>query len=160
MMTSTPEDSIAIGSITPLRADDLGDVVAIDSALSGTSRRGFFEKRLAAALEEPGDFIYVGLRQEKRLVGYALARLVEGEFGKPGARAALDAIGVDPALRGKAAGRRLLAAVEELLRHKGVSELTSQVEWEKRGLLGFFASAGFAMAPRIVLTRPTAQPIS
>lgn len=159
-MTKKPKTSIGNSAIAPLTADDLDAVVAIDKALSGTSRRGFFEKRLAAALDEPGDFVYVGLRMEQQLVGYALARLVEGEFGKPGARAALDAIGVDPRHQGKTAGHQLLAAVEEVLRHKGVSELTSEVEWANQRLLGFFASTGFAMAPRIVLTRPTAQPIS
>ncbi len=148
------------GDITPLRAEDLDAVVAIDQALSGTSRRGFFEKRLSAALEHPGDFIYVGRRHEGRLVGYALTRLVDGEFGKPGARAALDAIGVDPGYQGKMIGRQLLAAVEDILRHKGVSELTSQVEWANQDLLGFFAGAGFSMAPRVVLTRPTDTHIS
>ncbi len=147
------------GKITPLGADDLEAVIAIDKTLSGTSRRGFFEKRLAAALDEPGDFIYVGLREGKRLVGFALARLVEGEFGKPGARAMLDAIGVDPNHKSELAGHQLLSAVEEVLRNKGVGELTSQVEWENQNLLTFFASAGFTMAPRIVLTRPTDKPI-
>lgn len=159
-MNDTPQTSVAKGKIAPLNANDLDAVVAIDKALSGTSRRGFFEKRLAAALNEPGDFVYVGLRDGKQLVGYALARLVDGEFGKPGARAALDAIGVDPEHQGKTAGHQLLTAVEEVLRHKGVSELTSQIEWANQGLLRFFASAGFALAPRIVLTRPTDQPVS
>ena len=159
-MKEKPQTSAANGKIAPLSADDLDAVVAIDKALSGVSRRGFFEKRLAAALNEPGDFVYVGLRDGQQLFGYALARLVEGEFGKPGARAALDAIGVDPEHQGKTAGHQLLAAIEEVLRHKGVSELTSQVEWANQNLLRFFASTGFAMAPRIVLTRPTDQPIS
>lgn len=156
-MTQKPRQPIEDCFIEPLRADDLDDVVAIDKALSGASRRGFFEKRLAAALEEPGDFVYVGLRQGERLVGYALARLVAGEFGKPGARAVLDAIGVDPDLQGKTAGHRLLSAVEEVLRHKRVGELSSQVAWTNQDLLKFFASSGFSLAPRIVLTRSTAN---
>ena len=147
------------GKITPLDADDLEAVIAIDKTLSGISRRGFFEKRLAAALDEPGDFIYVGLREGKRLVGYALARLVDGEFGKPGARAMLDAIGVDANHKSEMAGHQLLSAVEEVLRNKGVGELTSQVEWKNQNLLTFIASAGFTMAPRIVLTRSTDKPI-
>ena len=158
-MARKSQGSTGDGKITPLGADDLEAVIAIDKALSGTSRRGFFEKRLAAALNEPGDFIYVGLREEKRLVGYALARLVEGEFGKPGARAMLDAIGVDANHQSEMAGHQLLTAVEDILRNKGVGELTSQVEWVNQNLLRFFANAGFTMAPRIVLTRPTDKPI-
>ncbi len=146
-------------TITPLRADDLEAVVAIDKALSGRSRRGFFEKRLAAALKQPADFVYVGLRRNDRLLGYALARLVDGEFGKPGARAALDAIGVSPSCQGKTIGHQMLTEIERILRHKGVTELSTQVRWPDQGLLTFFASAGFEMAPRVVLVRSTSEPL-
>ena len=159
-MTNTPKDTAGKSTTSPLSADDLDAVVAIDKVLSGRSRRGFFEKRLAAALEEPGDFVYVGLRSDLQLAGYAFARLVEGEFGQPDARAVLDAIGVDPGCQGEAAGQQLLTAVKDILRHKGVSALTSQIDWADQDLLGFFAGNGFAMAPRIVLTRSTALPIS
>ena len=145
--------------ITPLRADDLEAVIAIDTKLGGHSRRGFFEKRLAAALDEPGEFVYVGSREEGQLLGYALARFIDGEFGKPGARAALDAIGVDPDHQGRNVGQRMLHEVERVLRHKGVSELTSQVRWPDQDLIGFFEMAGFEVAPRIVLVRPTAEPL-
>ena len=143
--------------ITPLRADDLEAVVAIDKKLSGRSRHGFFEKRLTAALDEPGEFVYVGSREDDQLLGYALARLVDGEFGKLGGRAALDAIGVDPDHQGRNIGQRMLYEVERVLRHKGVSELTSQVRWADQDLIGFFEVAGFEVAPRIVLVRPTAE---
>jgi len=159
-MSENPQNSTGDSVIAPLTAEDLEAVIAIDRALSGVSRRGFFEKRLAAALEEPGDFVYVGLRQGQTLVGYALARLVEGEFGKPGARAVFDAIGVDSAHQGQSAGRKLLSAVGDVLRHKGVGELSSQLEWANQNLIGFFAAAGFAIAPRVVLTRSTDQPLS
>ncbi len=144
-------------TVKPLEAGDLEGVVAIDSALAGVSRRGFFEKRLAAALDHPGDYIHVGLHVAGRLSGYALAKLVDGEFGAPGARASLDAIGVDPARQDEGAGHRLLGTVEEILRRKGVGELTSQVDWRAHGLAGFLGEAGFALAPRIVLTRDTGK---
>ncbi len=144
--------------ISPLTADDLDAVVALDRVLSGISRRDFFQRRLERALEEPGDFVYVGLRLEDKLIGYALARLVDGEFGKPGASAALDAIGVHPDHQGKCAGRKLLAGVEDVLRHKGVSDFTSQIDWADRKLISFFASAGFELAPRIALARTTERP--
>ncbi len=143
------------GTIKPLCADDLEPVIAIDKAIAGKSRRGFFEKRLAAALSEPKDYIYVGLHDGGKLVGYALAKLVVGEFGQPGARASFDAIGVDPNHQGTGAGHRLLEAVEAILTHKGVGELTSHVDWSESAMLGFFSHAGFDLAPRVVLTRDT-----
>ena len=155
--TNTTSDDM---SVSPLCADDLDAVISIDKSLGGVSRRGFFEKRLAAALERPQDFVYVGLHREGMLVGFAMARLLEGEFGKSRTSAALDALGVAPDHQGKSAGHKLLAAVEEVLRHKGVSELTSQVDWQDHGLISFFADAGFDLAPRTVLTRNTSQPLS
>ncbi|MCP4316155.1 MAG: GNAT family N-acetyltransferase [Hyphomicrobiales bacterium] len=144
--------------VGPLTPEDLDAVVAIDQALTGASRHDFFKRRLAAALENPGDFVYVGLRIDNRLVGFALARLVDGEFGKPGASASLDAIGVDLAHQHKDIGHQLLTAIEEVLRHKGVTEFTSQVQWANQDLVGFFAHAGFELAPRIVLSCSTARP--
>lgn len=158
-MNEQAKPQAAAWTTSPLIADDLDAVVAIDKALGGVSRRGFFEKRLAAALEDPGDFVHVGLRAAGRIVGYAFARLVAGEFGRPGARAGLDIIGVDPSHQGQSAGRQMLASIEEVLRHKGVGELTSQVDWTNPALLGFFARSGFTLAPRIVLTRSTDLPI-
>lgn len=144
-------------AIRPLTGDDLERVIAIDAAAGGTSRRGFFEKRLAAATERPGDYIYTGLEADGKLVGFALAKLLDGVFGEPGASAALDAIGVDEASRGQGGGHMLLDAVTEVLRRKGVSRLTSQVGWASWSMLGFFRSTGFTPAPRLVLVRGTGE---
>ena len=141
-------------TVGPLTAADLDAVVAIDQASAGTSRRGYFERRLRAATERPGDYVYVACRSGGALVGFALARVTEGEFGT-GASAALDAIGVDPAHRGRGYGRALMAEVEKVLRHKGVAEMTSQVDWQDGALLGFLRNAGFELDGRLVLVRPT-----
>jgi len=142
-------------TIKPLSADDLEAVIAIDKSIAGKSRRGFFEKRLAAALKQPDNYIYVGLHDGGKLIGYALARLVAGEFGQPGAKASFDAIGVDPGQQGHGAGQQLMQAIKDILKHKGVGELTSQVDRSNTAMLSFFGDAGFILAPRIILTRDT-----
>ncbi len=154
MMTTLP-DAADAGTIQPLRAEDLDAVIALDTAIGGLSRRGFFERRLSAALEQPRDYVYVGLHLNGQLAGFAMARLVEGAFGKPGARAVLDAITVARAHQSHGAGHKLLNAVRDILTHKGVSELESQVDWADRALLGFLGDTGFTLAPRIVLSRKT-----
>ena len=153
------DESSATGNddIGPLTPDDLEAVIAIDRKLSGASRRGFYDKRLAAALGAPHDFVYVGLRDGETLVGFAMARLLEGGFGRTGRGAALDAIGVDPEHSGRGAGRRMLAAVKAVLAHKGARELVSQASWTNHKLLAFFDAAGFQLAPRLVLDRDTAS---
>lgn len=141
--------------IKPLSAADLDAVIAIDMATTGTSRRGYFEKRLNAATDRPRDYVYVGLHCDDRLVGYAFAKMVDGEFGERGAGAALDAIGVSPAHAKKGYGMQLLQAVELVLKNKGVATLSSQTDWPSSSMTGFFAAAGFDLAPRLVLTRTT-----
>ncbi len=153
---STPSGNGGIGPLTP---GDLEAVVAIDSKLSGASRHGFYDKRLAAALAAPHDFVYVGMREDGKLIGFALARLLEGSFGRTGTGAALDAIGVDPQYFGRGAGRAMMAAVEDVLAHKGAREIVSQAPWTNHKLLAFFDAAGFELAPRIVLHRDTATAI-
>jgi ribosomal protein S18 acetylase RimI-like enzyme len=142
--------------ISPLTPNDLDAVIAIDRKWSGASRRGFYDKRLAAALVAPHDFVHVGLRDGETLIGFAMARLLEGGFGRTGPGAALDAIGVDPEHAGGGAGRRMLAALEAVLVHKGARELLSQAHWTHRKLLAFFDAAGFRLSPRIMLDRDTA----
>lgn len=147
-------------SVGPLAPDDLDAVVEIDREIAGRPRRKFFEQRLAAALAEPGRYVYVGAKQDGVLVGYALARIAEGEFGVGTRSATLDALGVAKSSWGKGAGRRLLDGVEAVLKHKGVGEIVTEVDWGEQGMLHFFEHGGFEIAPRIVLSRGTDTPLN
>ena len=143
-------------TVRPLTADDLDAVVAIDTSLTGRSRHGFFERRLAAALKDPKAFIYVGACAGETLKGYALVRLLGGEFGHDDA-AMLDAIGVCQEARGTGMGHALLCGIEDVMRHKGVTELQTETDWTNADLLGFLAHSGFERAPRLVLKRDVAS---
>lgn len=146
-------------TLRPLQAEDLPAVVALDRQASGRSRRGFYEKRLQTALRHPESLVTRGAFTGSKLVGFAFARLLDGEFGAEQATAALDAIGVDPAHRGKGVGRTLIAGLDAALKKRGVVEMQTQDVWTNTDLLGFFAAAGFRLAPRYVLERPTAEPV-
>lgn len=139
-----------------LAADDLEAVIGLDKRITGRSRRGFFEKRLQAALAEPDGFIVVATAADKTLTGYAIARLQAGEFGDAGPVATLDVIGVDPDQQGKGLGDMLIEGIEGRMRKRGIHELRTMIEWTDHDLLGFFGARGFALAPRHVLERPCA----
>jgi GNAT superfamily N-acetyltransferase len=145
-------------AIGPLAAGDLEAVIAIDRRLSGTVRRGFFERRLAAALREPDRFVYVGARSAGVLAGFALARLTEGEFGRQARLAALDAFGVEAAHQHHGVGHMLLDEIDAILAHKGIEQLTTQIDWADQDLVRFLAMCGFAVSPRLVLARDTHTP--
>ena len=161
---SSPDNSGGIVTfpedIRSLAADDLDRVIEIDAQYTLRSRRGFFENRLAAALRAPQRFIFVGHQTGKRLDGFILAHLLEGEFGRPNPVALLDAIGVDFASRSRGIGRSLLAATEQILKHKAISKIATQGDWRNTSLVQFLASAGFMIAPRLVLERDLSSPIS
>ena len=78
----------------PLRADDLDAVSGIESRIVGRPRKGFLEKRFAAAAAAPDGFIACAALVDGKLAGYAFARLQEGEFGTREAVAVLDVVGV------------------------------------------------------------------
>ncbi|MFQ5535450.1 MAG: GNAT family N-acetyltransferase [Sphingomonadales bacterium] len=140
-------------NIRPLTADDLDRVIEIDQEFTGRKRRGFFEKRLAAALAEPHAFLYVGCEQGGELKGFVLARILEGEFGQGERIAVLDGLAVDPNCMGKGMGRALMLGLENVLRRKGIREIQTQADWTNFSLLRFLSYWGFGLAPRIVLER-------
>lgn len=142
--------------IRPLGAGDLDAIVAIDRAVGGRSRRGFYEKRLAHLARDPAGFVALAAERDGHVVGFAFARLYEGEFGGKAPEAALDAIGVAPDARHSGTGRQLIDSMAAAMRVHGIKEISTQVDWDDPTLSGFFARMKFALAPRIVLERPVA----
>ncbi|MEZ5788924.1 MAG: GNAT family N-acetyltransferase [Xanthobacteraceae bacterium] len=136
-----------------LRPDDLERTIAIDQAHTGRPRRRFFEKRLDAARKHPENFIHVGVTEGDKLMGFAFARVRQGEFGRDEPIAALDLMGVDHASEAHGYGHRLIEALQAAMREKGIRRLHSQADWTEHGLLKFFDSTGFKLAPRLVLER-------
>jgi ribosomal protein S18 acetylase RimI-like enzyme len=138
-------------STRPLTENDFPAVVNIDAFNSGRRRPGFFEKRLLAAMAEPDYFIYIGHDVEGELKGYLLARLLEGEYGAKMPVAVLDAIGVEPSCKGLGIGRQLLQSFIEILEHKQIPEIHTEVDWRNTDFLNFLSAAGFLLAPKQIL---------
>ncbi|MBT3992191.1 MAG: GNAT family N-acetyltransferase [Rhodospirillaceae bacterium] len=137
----------------PLKASDLDQVVDIDKRIVGWSRRGFFQKRVDAAIERPDSYVVVGAVDGTTLVGYAIARIHGGDFGTKGRTAALDAVGVDPRSQAKGVGKLLMDALDDVLRKKEVSEIRTQADWHFHGLMKYFDAMGFEVAPAHILER-------
>jgi ribosomal protein S18 acetylase RimI-like enzyme len=149
-MTST-----AIGDNFAIRAlaqADLDEVVAIDAAIEGRSRRDYIQRRLTAALREPALHVQLAaVDGAKRLVGYVLARRAEGEFGRrdPGLR--LEIIGVRADCRRRGAGTQLMDALVRYAQRHGVGELRTTAMWNEQRMLPWLEAVGFTLAPdRIV----------
>ena len=154
----------ATPKIRPLRAADLGAVIAIDTANTGRARRGFFEKRLAAVKRDPDLFLAFAVEagaveKDKALAGFLIARILRGAFGASEPIASIDAIGVAPDRQSRGLGHALMEGLETSLRKRGVFEIRSQDAWTGGALMRFFAGTGFELAPIWVLDRPLGEPV-
>ncbi|MFN3655636.1 MAG: GNAT family N-acetyltransferase [Pseudolabrys sp.] len=157
-MTATA--TTAAGEVRPLRSADLDRLVAIDSAHVGEPRRRFFEKRLNHIRDHPEDFVHVGVVRDGVLVGFAVARIMRGEFGRDQATATLDAVGVVTESQERGIGRSLMSSLVAAMRERGVQSLQSQADWTQHALLRFFDASGFRLAPRMMLERSDLKPLA
>jgi GNAT superfamily N-acetyltransferase len=139
--------------IRALRPVDLDAVVEIDCQWVGRRRRGFFQKRLDAVIENPSGYITLGAIGGGTLQGYLIAHLGHGEFGSRHSTAVIEAIGVAKDCEGAGIGQRLMATIKQSAKDLGVDALYSQVDWKSHGLLEFFAESGFSLAPRVLLEK-------
>lgn len=144
-------------SIRAFESADLEQVIALDRDYSARSRRGYFEKRMEAMRQEPQAFIGLVADDGARVVGFVLARVLEGEFGGEESVAVLDALAVASDAQRRGLGGDLLQALISEVRSRGGRALRTQVHWSQSDILRFFQSAGLSLAPRWVLERSTAN---
>ncbi len=144
-------------TVRRLKPDDLDAVIALDKAITGRSRRGYFETRLAAALREPSAHIQFAVEDDRGLAGFVLARVLSGEYGRVAPVLALEVIDVDPGRRREGVGRQLLGALEGEMGRMGLTEILTEASWTDHELLRFLAAGGFELAPRQIVECPVAQ---
>jgi predicted N-acetyltransferase YhbS len=145
-------------TLRPLRPADAEAVVRIDRERSGRSRTEFYAKRFQTLAEEPRSFVAVAAEQGKQLVGFAFARVLDGEFGGAAPVGALDAIGVAAEQEREGVATSLLSGLEVALAAQGVRELRTQADWTEHGMAAFFSASGFRLSPRVVLERSLERP--
>ena len=138
--------------IRQLARTDLDQVVALDAAITGRTRRAYFERRLAAALRQPE--LHAQFAAEEAgatLSGYALARVLEGEFGRTRQGLRLEMISVAPGAQSRGIGRALHAALETEAVKRGIAEFRTSVAWRDHMMLRFLAGLDYLLAPVLVL---------
>jgi ribosomal protein S18 acetylase RimI-like enzyme len=125
---------------------DLDAVVDIDAIAEGRMRRPYFERRLAAALREPAAYVQFAAVLDDRLAGYVLAHVLEGEFGRDVPAMSIEAIGARYDAKGAGVGRRLLDALADDARKRGIRKLRTQARWNDHAMLRWLDDNGFAVA--------------
>ncbi len=138
-------------AVRRLSPDDLNGAVAIDEAVVGRSRRGYFKKRLAAALRDPDSHIQYGIDGSAGLEAFTLARVLSGEFGLDRPVAVLEVIDVAPTKQHHGHGAALLDALESEMRNRGIDELQTSIVWTDHTMAKFLGDHHFVKAQRHII---------
>ena len=140
---------------TPVRSmaeGDLDAIVAIDAKLTGRDRRAYYEAKLKEVMGETGVRVSLVAEADGRPVGYIMARVDYGEFGRAEPTAVIDTIGVAPGYGHSGIGSVLLSQLVTNLDALHVERLRTTVAWNNFALLGFLSRSGFAPAQHLVLS--------
>lgn len=121
---------------------DLDDIVAIDEKIGGEYRPEVWEARVGYYLRRDPEAPVVA-ELDGRVIGFMLGEVRSGEFGLEEPTGWIEVLGVDPELRGHAAGRRMAEALLAHFRRRGVVNVRTLVDEEMENLAGFFTSLGF-----------------
>jgi ribosomal protein S18 acetylase RimI-like enzyme len=141
-------DAVAVrqAAVRRLARDDLDAVVDIDALAEGRSRRPYFERRLAAAIREPAQHVQFAVGEDDGLIGYILARVLEGEFGQGTPALSIEAIGARYDAKGIGVGRRLLGTLIDDAHRRGIRELRTQAIWNNHPMLRWLDDNGFMVS--------------
>ena len=143
--------------VRSLRESDLDSIVRIDQAVTGQKRTEYYRHQLQLALRHAQLVLSLGAELEGHLVGFLMATVHYGEFGRAERTAMLDAIGVHLDYRGQHVAQALMAQMEMQLRALGIEELQTQVQWDQEKLMGFFRGHGFRPMPIFTLQKSLAE---
>ena len=140
----------------PVRAmkdGDLAALIAIDRRITGRDRSGYFAGKLEEALHESDVRVSLVAEQDGAVVGFIMARVDFGEFGRLEPIAVMDTIGVDPDWQDRGVGRALLSQLLMNLGTLRVERMRTDVAWRDRDLIGFLDRCGFLPAQQLCFER-------
>jgi ribosomal protein S18 acetylase RimI-like enzyme len=132
-----------------LRETDLQALITIDRRITGRSRAAYFKRKLDEALFESDVQVSLVAERDGGPVGFIMARVDFGEFGRMEPTAVLDTIGVDPDYRDQGIGRALLSQLLINLTTLRVERIRTEIDWHDRDLLAFLDRCGFRPAQRL-----------
>lgn len=142
------EEPIRVRGLEPM---DFDAVVAIDAKNVGRRREEFFRVKLAENLAATGIRVSLGAELDGLFVGFLLARVLYGEFGRTEPAAALDTLAVHPGFQGRGVGAALVAQLKRNLTSLRVGSIQTEVSWDDQRLMAFFHHEGFRPAARLAL---------
>jgi len=132
---------------------DLHSLIAIDRRNTGRDRSDYFERKLQEVLHETDMRVSLVAERGGAPVGFIMARVDFGEFGRVEPTAVIDTIGVDPDYRGQGIGRALVSQLLINLASLRVERVRTEVDWRGHDLLSFLDRCGFVPSQQLCFDR-------
>jgi ribosomal protein S18 acetylase RimI-like enzyme len=140
--------------VRALRAEDLDALRRIDRCLTGQDRGEYLQRQLDEVLHESALELSLVVEADGHVVGFVMARIDAGDFGRTASVASLDTIGVMPGFERQGLARGLVAQLVNNLLALRVERLETEVACSDFGLLGFLHRCGFAPSQRLAFRAP------
>jgi len=137
-----------------MRPEDVPDIVRIDRHITGRDRGDYVRGKLAETMADSAIRVSLTACQDGAVVGYLMARVDLGDFGRTEPTAVIDTIGVDPAWARHGIGHALLWQLFANLGALQVERVETVVAPRDHALSGFFYDVGFGPSQRIAFVRP------
>jgi ribosomal protein S18 acetylase RimI-like enzyme len=87
-------------------------------------------------------------------VGFVMARVDLGEFGRVETTAVIDTIGVDPNYQNRGVGRALISQLLTNLGTLRVEKVRTEVDWQDHDLLAYLDRSRFIPSQQLCFERP------
>jgi predicted N-acetyltransferase YhbS len=139
--------------IRSLQTGDMAAVVRIDRNINGQDRTEYYRRKFSEVLDESGVRISLVAELDDQVVGFIMARVDYGEFGKTDTVAVFDYIAVAPSARGQHVGPALMDQLLANLRTLRVQVARTEVEWNRFELNRFLDRCGFYPATQLALSQ-------
>jgi ribosomal protein S18 acetylase RimI-like enzyme len=139
-------DRVPVRSMTEA---DLYALITIDRRITGLDRTAYFSRKLAEALRDSDIRVSLVAERDGGPVGFVMARVDLGEFGRVEPAAVLDTIGVDPDYRHQGIGKALLSQLMMNLATLRIESVRTEVDWNDGELLGYLDHCGFRPSQRL-----------
>lgn len=139
--------------VRAMKESDLRAMVSIDRRITGRDRTDYFKRKMEEALYELDLRISLVAERGEGSVGFIMARLDYGSFGRLDPVAVIDTLGVDPEDRGQGVGRALLSQLLVNLSTLRVERVRSAVDWRNQELFAFLDHCGFKPSQELCFVR-------
>jgi len=135
------------------RDTDLEAIIRIDKKLNDRERRDYYTAKMKEVISESGIRASLVAEQDNHVVGFIMARVDYGDYGRTEPAAVIDTIGVDPGFGHHGIASALLSQLLTNLDALHVEHVRTNVSWKNIPLVSFLERNGFEPAQQLILSK-------